>query len=280
MEDFQVGVAALDTDQTDLSRRKLSRAIEQIPQEPAAWADRGLMYLRNNQQNEAAADLEHSYTLAPQSAEIEALLGLLAKQQGRFADAASHYRKVIAGDPRDLASRFALAQVVAQEGGPNSDAEYQRLMGECLQIQPHNLFVLHERGVAAASRGDRAALNDTLDHYRTLAPGWSAEARTQLEKVAKAAGGPLPGQIVPELHRLDNLLKGQRGYTNGALAVQPSPGRIGRPLYHFLVLPPPPASPAPADLGLAFTEQPGAWKAAGPDRSWGGAWAPSLTGFW
>src|SRR5438132_116039 len=48
VEAFQVGVAALDTDQTERAATRLTEAIDAIPQEPAAWADRGLLYLRDN----------------------------------------------------------------------------------------------------------------------------------------------------------------------------------------------------------------------------------------
>ena len=278
VEAFQVGVAALDTDQTDRAATRLSEAIDAIPQEPAAWADRGLLYLRDNRTEQAAADLRHAHELAPDNGAIEALLGLLAQQQGQFAEAADHYRKAIAADPQDLPSRFALARVVAQEGGPDSEAEYQRLLQECLRLRPYNLRVLHELAVTAADRGDRAALRDALDRYRKVSANWSAGARAQLEAVEKAAEGPLPGQVGFALNRLDNLLQPEPGYARSTREVDPSPGNVGRPLYHFVRLAPPRPTPAPPDTGLAFAEEAGGWKAAGLDRSsWAGTWVAWLT---
>src|SRR5438132_12905128 len=49
VEAFDVGVAALDVDRSELAQTKLSTAIELVPGEPAALADRGLLYLRLNQ---------------------------------------------------------------------------------------------------------------------------------------------------------------------------------------------------------------------------------------
>src|SRR5437762_943075 len=44
---FQVGVAALDTkDFEPLAKEKLSRAVELVPGEPAAWANLGVAHLR------------------------------------------------------------------------------------------------------------------------------------------------------------------------------------------------------------------------------------------
>src|SRR5260221_626305 len=81
-EEFEVGTAALDVDRHEVAAPHLSRAIEIIPREPAAWANRGLLYLRTNQLNEAANDLNKAYELAPNSPELEILLGLLAERRG------------------------------------------------------------------------------------------------------------------------------------------------------------------------------------------------------
>src|SRR5436309_1025551 len=54
---FQVGEAAADTDQPGLAATRLTEAIALIPQEPAAYADRGLLELRLNQLDAAARDL-------------------------------------------------------------------------------------------------------------------------------------------------------------------------------------------------------------------------------
>jgi Tfp pilus assembly protein PilF len=275
VEAFEVGVAALDADRAELATTRLGQAIDTIPQEPAAWADRGLVYLRDKQADRAAADLRRAEELAPDNGPIQALLGLLAQQQGQFAEAAEHYRKAIKADPQDLPSRYALAQVVQQEGGPDSEAEYQRLILECLQFQPYSLRLLHDLAVTAAGRGDRDGLRTALDRYRKLAPNWSPGAQAQLQKVEKAAGGPLPGAVVPALNVLNNLLLAEPGYTRSVREVEPIPGNAGRPLYHFVRLAPPPPTPAPPDTGLTFLVG-----EAGShlDRShWAGTWATWLT---
>src|ERR1700736_5138350 len=105
VEAFQVGVAALDLGSPDekadatkpddtavfnLAYSKLTEAIETIPEEPAGWANRGLWYLRRNRLEEAAKDLQHADQLAPDNPEIQKLLGLLARQRGKFKDVAIH----------------------------------------------------------------------------------------------------------------------------------------------------------------------------------------------
>src|SRR5437879_6150991 len=73
---FYRGLAGLDADIPDVAEPSLTRAIELIPEEPAAWANRGLFYIRKNQLDKAARDLEQARRLAPEHPAIEQLLGI------------------------------------------------------------------------------------------------------------------------------------------------------------------------------------------------------------
>ena len=108
VEDFEVGVAALDLGSPgekpgesvnaaapDLAYRKLTAAVETIPEEPAGWANRGLWNLRKNLLDEAEKDLRRAEQLAPDNPDIQNLLGLLAKQRGLYPDAVAHFRKAL-----------------------------------------------------------------------------------------------------------------------------------------------------------------------------------------
>jgi Tfp pilus assembly protein PilF len=254
---FAVGTAALEVDKTDTAQQELSAAVEIIPAEPAAWANRGILFLRDNRLDQAAPDLKRAHELAPNSPEIEALLGLLAKQQGKFDEGVAHLRKAVQRRPQDLPSLYALAQLVAQAARPDSDAEYQRLMEDILRVQPNNLVVLVERAQVAARRRDRAALRETLGRLDRLSAGWSeAQSRGQLEKVKKAAEGPLPGELPDTLTLLGNVLKRERGYQPSSRAVNPNPRAVGEPLLQFLRLAPLRNTPAAPDLALTFTAAP------------------------
>src|SRR5262245_16565688 len=102
VEAFQIGVAALDTGEYDLALKRLSEAIEKVPDEPAAWANRGLLHIRKNEPKEAADDLKQAKKLAPDSAEVDNLLGWLAYTRHRFPEAADHFRKALQHTPQDL----------------------------------------------------------------------------------------------------------------------------------------------------------------------------------
>jgi hypothetical protein len=252
---FQVGEAAADTDQPDLANTRLTQAITLIPQEPAAYADRGLLELRLNQLDAAGRDLAEAQRLVPGNPEIEAMLGHLDRARGKFADAAGHFQKALSSRPDDLPVLYALARTVEQEGGPNADVEYQRLIERGLAVRPTNLRLLRDRASVAIRRGDRSALFNTLAAYRRIAHGWDKEVIAALDKLEKRAAGPLDESLVSELDLLDNLLKPEPGYVRSVQAVDPDQKAVGQMMSGFLRLAPMQPALAPPDFGLLYGPQ-------------------------
>jgi hypothetical protein len=249
---FQVGEAAADTDQPDLANTRLTEAIALVPQEPAAYADRGLLELRLNQLDAAARDLTEAQRLAPGNPEIEAMLGHLDRARGKFADAAAHFRKALESRPNDLSVLYALARTVEQDGGPNADAEYQRLIERGLEVRPTNFRLLRDRASVAIRRDDRKAFADTLAAYRRMAAGWDKEAVEALDKLEKKAAGPLDESLVGDLDLLDNLLKPEPGYVRSVQTVDPDQKAVGELMSGFVRLEPIQPTPARPDIALSY----------------------------
>jgi len=258
---FYVGVAALEAGREDIARTSLDEAVALIPAEPAGWANRGLLSLRKNDLEPAAKDLRRAAELIPASGEIEALLGVLAQKQGRLPEAAAHLRKAVAERPRDLASIFALAEVVSRGGGPDSEREYQQFMAQILAIQPHNLPMLVQHAAASFRLDDKVALTETLDRLTKLAPAWAPVARETLDEL-RDARQKQPGEFLLILQTLDNVLKPERSYARDSLSVRPRPGVVGAPIQRFLRLQPLRSTPAPPDSELTFEVTPLAKKDA------------------
>jgi tetratricopeptide (TPR) repeat protein len=269
VEDFEVGVAALDLGSPgekpgesvnpaapDLAYRKLTAAVETIPEEPAGWANRGLWNLRKNLLDEAEKDLRRAEQLAPDDADIQNLLGLLAKQRGQYPDAIAHFRKALEKKPKDLPTLYALAEALEQEGAEGSDKERLKLFEAALEVQPYNLRLLREKAKVAAHLGDRASLAQVVTAYRRLAPDWSgaeaASARTELKTLEKEAQEPLPGDVPLTLNGLDNLLQPEHGYIRDTLEVDREQKSLGESVRQFVRLAPMRATASPPDLGLMF----------------------------
>jgi hypothetical protein len=257
VETFQVGVAACDALEGPFARvadEKLTQAIELVPEEPAAWANRGLLYLRTSRWEEAARDLEQARKLAPENADIQKLLGLLARQRGKFSEAAEHFRKAIESDPHDIEAIYTLAQIIDQEQQPGSDTEFLRLMEKILAVQPYNLHALSSRLRRAAHRSDQAAIVETLAHLERLSPNWPRSARDALADLKKRHANEPRTRAAVDVESFCNQLQELPGYQRDALVLERR-DLPGKSLQTFLRLAPVRPTPAPPDTELTFTTE-------------------------
>ena len=65
---FYTGVAAIQVGENFRAEGRLTEVTEQAPGEPAGWANRGVLALRQQNVEEAAGYLERARSLAPESA--------------------------------------------------------------------------------------------------------------------------------------------------------------------------------------------------------------------
>ena len=257
----------------DLAYSHLTEAIQTIPEEPAAWADRGLWFVRNNRLKEAALDLGQAERLAPHSPEIQRILGLLYKKDGKYGEAARRFRQALAKDPKDLPTLYALTQALDQEAGEGSDQESLKLLNQALAIQPNNLRLLHAKGILAVRLGDQQALDDVVAAYRRLEPGWSgsgaADAHRLLDTLAGQARGLVGEAAAFTLNVLNNNLQAEFAYSRDFRAVEPDEQNQGEAVEQFLSLTPMRASPSPPDT--ASSSRSHRLRVSSPRRSPAGA---------
>jgi tetratricopeptide (TPR) repeat protein len=269
---FQVGVAALDLgappakpgpneDEAnairDLARVKLTEAIATIKDEPAAWANRGLYFLRNNQLKEAAADLQQAEQLKPDSPEIQRLLGLLDTKRGKFSEAVGHYRQALKKDPKDLLALYGLVKALDKENGEGSDQEILNLLDSGLEVQPNNLRLLNDKGLIAVRLGNQKVLAEVVEAYKRLAPGWSGiganGAQRNLAELESQARGTLRREDAEAiLNTLGSNLSAEFSYTRDLREVGKNDAKEGEPVQQFLRLAKMQAVPSPADTDLEF----------------------------
>ena len=155
---FYVGLAALQVGDDVRADNKLAQVTQLVPDEPAGWANWGMLALRQRNFDPAAERLERARTLAPENDQIYYLVGLLEKGRGRSPEAITALRKAIELNPKHLVATLALAEEIERQGDENSAAEYQRLMQKILETRPDNLAALLELGRIAAKRNDADTL--------------------------------------------------------------------------------------------------------------------------
>jgi Tfp pilus assembly protein PilF len=248
---FYVALAAMQTSQDVLARERLDRLVQLVPDEPAGWANLGLLLLRQQQTEEAAARLARASELAPRHAPIQRLLALAASNEGDLERSIGAWRRAIELDPADLKAPYALAQELERSGDPAREAEAQRVL-ETLATRSGNLAALLEYARLSARRGDAAALGRALDAVAAHAPSWPADAQERL-RAAREAGQRDPAAATTPIIFLKNVLIREPPYRAALAAVSTPRSEVGEPLVRLVALPNPEPHPAPADEALALT---------------------------
>jgi Tfp pilus assembly protein PilF len=253
---FYVGVAALDVDDVDRARAKLTRLTELAPDEAASWANLGLLDLRLGNFDAAAPNLEKARQLAPADSRIESLLGLLETRRGAADSAVAHFRRAVELDPRNLRARYAIAVQSERAGGDAGDQQAQQQLGEILKRAPDNLAVLLDALRLVAKRGNAAAANELLTKLEPMAPHWPENARQQFAAVRGAIDGGNVRAAATQVAFLKNVLAPLPKMRQDRAKVESPPQRLGEPIETPITLPAASATPAPPDDGITFTPRP------------------------
>lgn len=144
--------------------------VEDAPNYPGSHFDVGLMFLKQDQVDNAAIEFRKALALDPDYAEARDSLGLIYLKRGQLNEAAKELQSAISIEPRFGGAHINLGIVYGREGKIN-DAE--REFQIALKIDPddtealNNLAALHtDQGVLDAATGEfRKALKTGDDTY-------------------------------------------------------------------------------------------------------------------
>ena len=250
---FYTGLAALQTSQEVLAREQLERVIALVPGEPAAWADVGLLLLRQQDLDGAAARLNRAAQLAPDNPDIQRLLGLTESRRGNLPQAVRHWTRALELRPGDPKAAYALALDQERLGTSQSAADAQRTL-ESLAERSGNLVVRLDYARLAAKRGDAAALQRAIGTLASAAAAWPEDVRRRFQKVQQSAASN-PQGAGQDIAFLKNVLMRLPDYRLAYAAVTTPQAEVGEPIERLLVLTNPPPQPAPPDDTLAFNVQ-------------------------
>ncbi|MGH9944109.1 MAG: FG-GAP-like repeat-containing protein, partial [Pyrinomonadaceae bacterium] len=273
---FYVGLSALQVGDDVRAEAKLKEATQLAPDEPAAWANLGLLYLRQRDFERAAESFDKARQLAPDNGHIHVLIGLLESSRGRYAEAVAALRRAIELNPQNLKALYALASEVEREGGETGEAETISLLERILSAQPDNLAVELDLARLAAKRGDSARLRAAIERLDAKAQSWPSEVREQFKALQSAASSENVRAAAPRVQFLRNVLVRVPEYRQSLAAVKLPPDVIGEPVTSPLRLTVPSSRPAPPDESLTFNLEPLA--TSGDVNKWTWAGTVSLAG--
>ena len=253
---FHTGLAAIQAGVEGTAEDAMLRVTELVPQEPAAWANLGLLAFRRTAFDLAAERLQKARALAPENSQIQALSGLLMSARGQWEDAQAYLQQAMTLDPDNLKAVYALAQLIEQQGGEQSPAEAQRLLTQLLEAQPDNLAVVLELARLAVKRGDMDALQNLIARLEGQSTAWPPEAQEQLRALQEAVAEANSNRLAQHVIILKNVLVRDPLYRQSRAAIQAPFGQEGEVIPRFLHLPWHDANPAAPDEALTFAAQP------------------------
>ncbi|HYG82676.1 MAG TPA: FG-GAP-like repeat-containing protein, partial [Pyrinomonadaceae bacterium] len=253
---FYVGLAALQVGDDVRAESELTRATQLAPDEPASWANLGLLSLRQRNLDAAGERLEKARQLAPDNSKLHVLVAILESNRGKLAEAAAALRKAIELDPKNLRALHMLAEETERQNDEASAAEAQKLFSKILEIQPNNLAVQLEVTRLAAKRSDAETLKSTVARLGERSAAWPPEVQQQFKALQDAAAGGDARAAATRVAFLRNVLVRVAEYRTSLAAVKLQPGEDAEPFTQFLRLENPVFQPAPPDEALAFNAEP------------------------
>ena len=252
---FYVGLAALQVGDDVGAERNLSKAVELVPGEPAAWANWGILALRQRSFDAASQRFARAGSLDPKDDRLYYLQGLLESDRGNFGQAIADLRKAVELNSRNLRAIYQLASEVERQGDEHSEADFQQLMQQILTVEPDNLAALLELSRIAAKRGDSVTLRSTVDRMSALSGGWPPEVKQQLAMLQETASGADPRPAATRSIFLRNVLMRVPEFRTSLSQLKAQPGEEAQPFTHFVRLPTPAFRPAAPDTAMSFDPQ-------------------------
>ena len=253
---FYLGLAGLQSGEDVRAREYLTRSTVIAPGEPAAWADLGILQVRQQQFDAAFQSVDKARSLASSDSRIEALLGLIENRRGKLPEATGHLEKAVALDRHNLKAIYSLAAQAEHDATPQSQASAENLLDRILQQQPSNAAVLLEYLRVAALRSDAPGAQRSLSALAPLSANWPDAARQQFAAVEQnLKAGNLRAAAV-QVQFLRNVLLRVPSYRASLDQIQTPATLVAQPFTRFLLLPSPASEPAPPDMQTHFASEP------------------------
>lgn len=249
---FYVGLAAMQAADDVRAKKELENAVRLAGGEPGAWANLGILQMRQRDLDAAYRSLERAKNLAPDNGQIYSNLAVLETQRGNFEQVKLNLKRAIEVDPANVKARFALASEFEREGNDaEALADYEKL----LQVKPDNLAVILEIVRLSAKQNEGQKLRTTFARIAQPEASWEKEIAEQYESLKTSVEEGNTREVAQKTAFFRNVLLRLPEFRDAIEEVKYSSTITGEPVPRPLKLPVPDFSPAAADENLEFTAE-------------------------
>jgi tetratricopeptide (TPR) repeat protein len=246
---FYVGVASLDVEENERASTIFADLSTKIPEEPAVWANLGIVRLRLGNVEAAQEALARAEKLAPGNKQITIAQAIVDERQGQFARAIERLRKI--PNP-DAAVLYQILELFGRTGQADGPREQLALYDRILQSEPNNLVALFGKARLLTRGENQAELSETINRFDVFRTNWTEEAVQQLDAANAAVSSGNLRTAATHLTFLQNLSIATPEYKDALAKLGAPTGSVGQPMHEFVKYPQPAVLVAAADLGLQF----------------------------
>jgi tetratricopeptide (TPR) repeat protein len=222
-----LGVALLEQFRFADAAEAFGRALEKDPTLTLARVNLAIAYLYVPDHEAARREAETALEVDPDSPQLNYVLGLIARGEGRAEEAVPYLEKVIARDPRDLGANLTLGQAYLQMKRFDEAVELFRIG---VAAEPYNVSAAYNLGVALNRSGQREEARKALERFQVLRESAykSSLGSTYLEqgKYAEAlvSTGAEAGEVDPTTPAVSFVERDRVLITAGATSAGPLSG--------------------------------------------------------
>ncbi|MEX1244348.1 MAG: VCBS repeat-containing protein [Thermoanaerobaculia bacterium] len=200
-----VGLAALESDDLPEAARRFEEVRRLAPSDPLGWSNGAVAAMRGKDLAAAARLLAQALRLSPGDARILALDGARRELAGDASGAIETYEKAAAAAPKDIASRWAAARLLTENGADGRPAAARNLEA-ALAEAPANLFLLLRLSELQRAGGETARAAGNLDRIAGFVAG-DARLDRALAEAKHAFAGSDASAANLKLRIVENLLR-------------------------------------------------------------------------
>ena len=220
-----LGVALLEQFRFAEAVEAFERALEKAPL-PLARVNLVLAHLYVPDHEAARREAEAALEAMPDSPQLNYVLALIARGEGRAEDAVPYLQKVLARDPRDVGANLTLGQCYLQM---RRFEEAVEVFEVAVEAEPYNVSAAYNLGVALNRSGKREEARAALERFQKLRDSVykTSMGSTYLEQgkyaEALASTGGEAGSVDPAAPPVTFVERDQAVVGGAAGAVSPGP---------------------------------------------------------
>lgn len=254
VSDFYVSLAASQTEEARFAFNKMNEVATSFPGEPAAWANLGVMAMRQGNFDLAEDRFSRARELVPQNGEILFLSGIFESRRGNIDAAVDYLRSALEADPGNRQLQFALIEELERQDDVINADEIVSRIRNLYESMPDNQAVLFETARIAAKEQESELLRSSIQSLSDFSDQWNEEAQDLIRIVQNAADEEEFADINFELTFLRNAVEPTPSFQADLRAIRLEPSEVGFLISRFIELPQPEFKAANPDLEIAFSD--------------------------